>query len=94
MPRGWDRAVVESRWKQDGYVVELRLPREALSEAAGATLESIGFDVAIDDADNTKGRESQLIWSGSTRNHIVPSEFGALDLRQQPEVPSVRVTVH
>jgi lysophospholipase L1-like esterase len=94
LPPGWDGIAINSRWRTGGYVVEIRLPRAAQTTQAGAPPESLGFDVAIDDSDNGRFRETQLMWAGSTRNHIVPSEFGALDLREAPEMPSIRVTVH
>ena len=93
-PPGWDRVAIDSRWKTGGYVVEVRLPRAALTTPTGAPLESVGFDIALDDSDNGRFRQTQLVWAGSTRNHLVPSEFGALDLRATSAGPAIRVTVH
>lgn len=92
-PRSWARFAIDSGWRQGGYVVELRIPHEALLEEDGTPLPCLGFDVAVDDADTSRGRETQLVWAGSSRNYLSPAGFGGIDLRRGPPRPSVRMVL-
>ncbi len=63
-----------------GYTVEARIPLAApgfpdFVAAPGATL---GFDVAIDDADQGGEREVQMVWQGSAQNCQDTSLFARL----------------
>lgn len=60
----------------DGYRVQLRVPFTAL----GATQGLLGFDLAINDADDGGQRESQLMWTGGATAYLDPREFGELEL--------------
>jgi hypothetical protein len=56
-------------------------------------LDSIGFDLAVDDADLTGHRETQMMWAGRADNYLDPSQFGAVSFAPVP-AHAARVTVH
>ena len=66
----------------DGYAVELRIPRSNFPSVKLEPGTAIGFDIAIDDSDDdtTPRRKSQLVWAGDGSNHANPSVFGRLVL--------------
>jgi len=63
----------------DGYWIELEIPLGELF-AGKAVPDSIGFDLAIDDADDG-GRKLQMVWSGSGDNFKDPSRYGTMFLK-------------
>ncbi len=65
---------------EDGYTIEMRLPRTNFPSVKLAPGTAIGFDIAIDDSDDPEvlGRKSQLVWAGDGTNHADPSVFGRL----------------
>ncbi len=63
---------------KNGYTIELAIPFSALGlKSAEVRGKSIGFDVAIDDADKGQ-RETQMVWSGDGNNYKDRSRFGRL----------------
>ena len=40
----------------------------------------IGFDIAVDDADRTGKKKSQIVWRGQADNSAVPTRFGRVKL--------------
>jgi hypothetical protein len=75
-----------------GYVFQLTMPRAALAGLAGGPVESFGFDVAVDDADQPGQRKAQMIWAGVAENFINPRYFGEISLRH-PAPGNARMTV-
>jgi hypothetical protein len=75
-----------------GYVFQLTMPRAALAGLAGGPVESFGFDVAVDDADQPGQRKAQMIWAGVAENFINPRYFGEISLRH-PAPGNARLTV-
>jgi lysophospholipase L1-like esterase len=84
---------VASFLQPDGYLVDLAVPLAFIQKRTGEPLDSIGFDLAIDDADWTGHRETQMMWAGRADNYLDPSQFGALSFHPVPD-HAVRVTVH
>lgn len=84
---------VASFLQPDGYLVDLAVPLAFIKKRTGEPLDSIGFDLAIDDADLTGHRETQMMWAGRADNYLDPSQFGALSFHPLPD-HAVRVTVH
>ena len=74
---------MRSRRTKSGYAVEEELPLAFLNELAGAEVSSIGFDVAVDDADWQWARDAQMVWAGVAENYLDPSAFGRLVLGEQ-----------
>ena len=59
-----DKAVARVKERNDGFDIEISIPRSALG---GTTLQDgvvLGFDIGLNDDDNGGDRDSQLIWSG------------------------------
>jgi hypothetical protein len=65
-----------------GYTVEARVPltRGAFPELRLQPGSLLGFDVALDDADDGGERKAQLVWQGSAMNCSDTSLFGRLRL--------------
>ncbi|MDH7569725.1 MAG: GDSL-type esterase/lipase family protein, partial [Armatimonadota bacterium] len=49
---------------EGGYEVEVSLPFSLIHRYGSVGQKSIGFDIAVDDADDSWGRQSQLVWAG------------------------------
>jgi hypothetical protein len=78
-PREFTQGVAAYLRQSDGYVLEVALSRRALGwDQPSDRLHE--FDVAINDRDEGRGRESQLIWSGTGRNGFSSRHFGRLSL--------------
>ncbi len=68
---------VKSERNAQGYVLagSFTLPETALKQHA------MLFDVAIDDADaGDSGRRTQIIWAGTTDNHLSAAKYGIISL--------------
>ena len=65
---------------EDGYTIEMRLPRSNFPSIKLTPGTAIGFDIAIDDSDSAAvlGRKSQLVWAGDASNYANASVFGRL----------------
>src|SRR5262249_26123272 len=63
--------------RSDGYDIELALPRSELDwmEQQGARH---ALDIAINDRDLGKGRETQLIWYGTDRDQFSSRYYGRI----------------
>jgi hypothetical protein len=59
-----------------GYIIEAKIPFSNFDSFKPKDNMVIGFDVAIDDADMTKTREVQMVWSGSKDFYRDPSQWG------------------
>lgn len=72
-----DSVLIRGGGSDHGYRLEVTIPREVL-EYEGMTIGSgFNFDLAINDADGGM-RESQLMWSGNSRNYANASRFGRM----------------
>ncbi len=60
----------------DGYHVSVKIPWRAINLKGPV---SFAFDIAVDDSDGMH-RNSQMIWSGSSQNHILRCHWGLLNL--------------
>lgn len=94
LPNGWEPPAITSWAIPGGYQIELRLPQTRLRERLVPGQESIGLDVAVDDADDRRGRKCQMAWAGGADTFLDPSLFGALALQPFADGrPRVRVTI-
>ncbi|NLC56945.1 MAG: hypothetical protein GX774_08930 [Armatimonadetes bacterium] len=85
---------LESTRRADGYEIRVRLPLALLRRYLAPGQQTIGFDLALNDADDPWGRQSQMVWSGTVDNYLDPSAFGALSFRRRPDgKPGLRVVV-
>ncbi|MFA6431871.1 MAG: sugar-binding protein, partial [Candidatus Margulisiibacteriota bacterium] len=65
-----------------GYILEAKVPWEFFKDGfVPSSGTNIGFDIALDDADNTGEREKQLIWNGDYMFYSDPSEWGVLSFK-------------
>ncbi len=66
-----------------GWLLEARVPL-ASAPAPVQPGTRIGFDIALDDADNVDGeratRKSQMVWRGTRNNFEDPSAYGSIEL--------------
>ena len=77
------------RKTSDGYVIEAGIPLETFGVVNPETMNFLGFDVALDDLDegdwapegNTPGRA--VVWNGTGRNWIDPSNWGMVVLNKE-----------
>lgn len=69
---------------ESGYVAEyyfnIRSPAGLKLSRAIAPPLVMGFDIAIYDDDDGKGRDSTLVWRGTAENHVKPNRFGTIIL--------------
>lgn len=61
-----------------GYIIEAKIPWKELGFITPKAGESIGFDIAVDDADQTWERASQLVWCGDYLFYKDPDVWGKL----------------
>ena len=77
-------AEARTRRTEDGWTVELRVPLTGVARFPLAAGQRLGFDIAIDDADNVEGeravRKTQMVWHGTANNFEDPSAYGTLVL--------------
>jgi beta-mannanase len=64
-----------------GYVLEAKIPWSFFGGFVPSAGTKIGFDVAIDDADQAAERERQLIWNGDYYFYKDPSVWGILEFK-------------
>lgn len=64
-----------------GWALEMALPWEQVGIIAPAAGLAFGFDLGIDDADESKERrETQLMWHGAAENYRDTRRFGVVRL--------------
>lgn len=61
-----------------GYVMEAKIPWKELGGIAPKAGNTIGFDIAVDDADETWQRKAQLIWNGDYLFYKDPDVWGQM----------------
>lgn len=61
-----------------GYVLEAKVPWKELGNIAPNTGNSIAFDIAVDDADQTWERKSQFVWNGDYMFYKDQNVWGTL----------------
>jgi len=84
----------DSARTEEGYTVTLTAPRAFLEKVASAPVSSFGFDLAVDDADQTDNRKAQLMWVGTKHNFGNPRGFGEIVLTgQEKGGEGVRISV-
>ena len=81
-----------SRREEGGYRVRLSVPGEFIRRRMGETVEGIGLDVGVNDADYGAGRDVQMMWCGFGENWLDASRFGCLV--QERKNLDFRATVH
>ena len=64
-----------------GYVIEAKIPWEFFGAFRPKSGARVGFDVALDDADQTGEREKQFIWNGDYCFYKDPSVWGILEFK-------------
>ncbi|MCU0640696.1 MAG: hypothetical protein MUC35_01260 [Candidatus Margulisbacteria bacterium] len=64
-----------------GQVIEAKIPWEFFGSFAPQSGTRVGFDVALDDADQTGEREKQFIWNGDYYFYKDPSVWGVLEFK-------------
>jgi hypothetical protein len=74
-------AEAKSFSSKGGYGMEISLPWAALGGFAAAAGQSLGFDLAVDDAGAEGGRATQWIWNGTSAFYKDPSQWGTLVLK-------------
>jgi len=65
-----------------GYAAEFSFLLFALGIKSQSLPRVVGFDVAINDDDDGKGRQSQIVWKGTADNATRPDAFGTLILSE------------
>ncbi len=66
---------------KDGYSMEAKLLFSSFDSFTPEKGKRYGFDIAIDDADTSNERQSQLFWNGSKDFYKNPSVWGFLELK-------------
>jgi beta-mannanase len=61
-----------------GYALEAKVPWKDIGSISPKSGEKIGFDIAVDDADQTWERKIQFIWSGDYLFYKDPDVWGTL----------------
>ena len=61
-----------------GYVMEAKIPWMELGNIPPKAGETMGFDIAVDDADETWQRKSQFVWNGDYLFYKDPAVWGTL----------------
>lgn len=92
-PSRFDQVKSSSALLPDGYLVWVTIPMSVIHEWARGDVESIGFDLGIDDADSYHGRESQLIWAGVPADVTQPRMWGTLSWAEGDRPGMVRASV-
>lgn len=65
-----------------GYILEARIPWGFFPNGfVPSSGKKVGFDIALDDADNTGEREKQFIWNGDYYFYRDPSVWGTLEFK-------------
>jgi hypothetical protein len=64
-----------------GYVIEAKIPWEFFGTFVPQSGTRVGFDVALDDADQSGEREKQFIWNGDYYFYKDPSVWGILEFK-------------
>jgi hypothetical protein len=64
-----------------GYIIEAKIPWEFFGTFVPQSGTKVGFDVALDDADQTGEREKQFIWNGDFYFYKDPSVWGVLEFK-------------
>ncbi len=72
-----DGVVKVNKWEK-GYIVEIKVPFKELGDFVPAEGMQIGFNIAVDDADETNKRESQAIWFGNSSFYYNPSVWNLI----------------
>lgn len=67
----------------DGYVVELAIAWSELTNTKLAAKQVLGFEIAIDEGNETNSRQQQIRWNSNSNEgfHVNPSKWGVLELR-------------
>ena len=66
-----------------GYRITVFIPHSATGVNLLKNPANLRFNIAVNDADSAKGRDTQLVWTGTARNWKDPKYFGLLrPLRQ------------
>ena len=68
--------------KAGGYTLEAKIPWSNFNNFIPKSGLKIGFDFAVDDADETEQRETQSVWSGDSSFHENPSVWGILEFSE------------
>lgn len=92
-PPGLEQVEAVFNPTDDGYRLQIALPRAFLEQAARDEVNGFGFDLAIDDADEPGQRQAQLVWSGRADNFVNPRHFGEVSLQPEKDGKQVRMTV-
>lgn len=69
-------AQVATKKISDGYILEVSIPWGSLHAQAPKSGQKLGFTFAVDDADNSDDRETQMIFSGDNLFYKDPSVWG------------------
>ena len=83
-----DKAMAAVKDRSDGFDIEIAIPRASLGGAALQNGTVMGFNIGLNDDDAGGGRDSQLIWAGSS-TYGVAQDFANLLLRgDNPATPA------
>lgn len=80
LPAGWKPQMIRGTLRPDGYEITARLPLAALWPQRAARPATVGFDLAVNDADDRWGRQTQMVWAGGADDYLDPSLYAALSL--------------
>ena len=70
---------VDSRLTSNGYSMDAFIPFKGLKVNHLSPGETFNFDFVVNDADNSKGRDSCLTWSGWLLNYQNPSSYARME---------------
>lgn len=74
--------MVTKSFSPTGYVLEAKVPWSEIATIAPKTGDTMAFDIAVDDADQTWERKIQFVWSGDYMYYKDPDVWGVLKFEE------------
>ncbi len=98
-PERLGKLTMKTQTVPGGYHIAFVLPLALLAGDRPVRNMMVGMDIAVDDVDRERGRDTQMVWAGTALNYLKPSFYGALDLnarasRQGGVGNRIRATLH
>jgi beta-mannanase len=76
------KIMVKKSFDPTGYVLEAKVPWSEIATIAPKTGDTMAFDIAVDDADQTWERKIQFVWSGDYLYYKDPDVWGVLKFEE------------
>ena len=78
LPADLQGIAVTAHRTADGYTVQVDVPLAPVESRRGPDWSGLGFDVALNDADNGGYRKTQMMWAGIPDNYLNAAYFAGL----------------